>query len=80
MNVIDGIVTIVQETRFLLQTGQGEHHLFLLSHNAALEPAQLVPLQRRQARVRVGYETAPDLIALVARSITCLDARKENGA
>ena len=78
MKSLDGIVTIVQESRFLLQTGQGEHHLFLLSHRASLEPAQLAPLQRSQARVRVQYETAPDMIALVARSISLLD--KEHAA
>ncbi len=77
MRSLDGVVTIVQESRFLLQTGQGEHHLFLLSHNASLEPAQLAPLQRSQSRVRVEYETAPDLIALVARSITRLGPDRE---
>ncbi len=77
MQALDGIVTIVQEGRFLLQTGQGEHHLFVLAHNASLEPAQLAPLQRAQARVRVNYKTAPDLVALIAQSVTRLDGDEE---
>ena len=77
MRTLDGVVTIVQEGRFTLRTGQGEHHLFLLSHRAAAEPAQLAPLQRARARVRVHYEPAPGLIGFVARAVTRLgpDAR-----
>ncbi len=69
MKWLEGVVTLVQEGRFLLQTGQGEHHLFILSHGAAAEPAQLAPLARAQARVRVGYDEAPGVIARVARSV-----------
>ena len=80
MASLDGIVILVQEGRFLLQTRQGEHHLFILSHSAAAEPAQLAPLQRRQARVRVACEPAPGLIAYVAHAITPLDPGKGSAA
>ena len=67
MKRMEGIVTLVQEGRFMLQAEpQGEHHLFLLSHRCAAEPAQLTPLQHLQARVRVDYQDAPDLIAKLA--------------
>lgn len=69
MRTMDGVVTLVQESRFQLTDGEGVSHLFVLSHKAPLEPAQLVPLQSAQARVTVGYEEAPNLIALLAHSI-----------
>ena len=70
--VKEGVVTIVQESRFQLTDDNGIAHLFLLDCNAAAEPAQLAPLQARQARVRVIYEPARNLIGLVARSVTLL--------
>ncbi|GJE12442.1 MULTISPECIES: hypothetical protein [Methylobacterium] len=70
--VKEGVVTIVQESRFQLTDDNGVSHLFLLDRNAAAEPAQLAPLQARQARVRVTYEPARNLIGLVARSVRLL--------
>ena len=72
MNAIEGIVTIVQEGRFQLLDDNGVAHLFLLGHQAAAETEQLPPLQRRQARVRVSYKPAPDLIGHQAYRITLL--------
>ena len=72
---MDGIVTFVQESRFQLTDVEGVSHLFVLSHKAPLEPAQLVPLGRDQARVTVCYETLPNLIALLARSIALHSGR-----
>ena len=69
MRTIDGVVTLVQESRFQLIDDGGIGHLFLLSHGAAAEPSQLGPLQKRQARVRVSYDDAPNLIAKIARKI-----------
>ena len=69
MRTMDGIVTLVQESRFQLVDDQGIGHLFILSHSASAEPSQLGPLQIRQARVRVSYENAPDLIASIAHKI-----------
>ena len=67
--VMEGVVTIVQEGRLQLTDDRGVSHLFLLSPNAAAEPAQLVPLQRRQARIRVHYTAAKNLIGNVISSI-----------
>ena len=69
MRTMDGFVTLVQESRFQLVDDQGIGHLFVLSHSASAEPAQLGPLQRRQAHVRVSYKSAPDLIANIAHAI-----------
>ncbi len=72
--VMEGVVTIVQESRFQLTDDGGISHLFILGHSALAEPGQLEPLQRRQARVRVRYTEPRNVIGLVARSITELQA------
>ncbi len=69
----DGTVTIVQEGRFQLIDRNGVAHLFLLAYGASPEPSQLAALQRNQARVRVRYGPADDLIARCATRITVLD-------
>ena len=73
MRSIEGLVTIVQEGRFQLVDDAGVAHLFLLSHAAAADPEQLVPLQREQARVRVNYRPTPRLIAHTAERLVLLD-------
>lgn len=78
MQAMDGIVTIVQEGRFQLLDDDGVAHLFLLGHGAAVEPQQLAPLQKRQARVRVRYRPAPDLIGHQAQRITVIDRDTED--
>jgi hypothetical protein len=72
MKSLEGIVTVVQEGRFLLETDQGDSHLFVLSHSAPLEPAQLAPLQHRQARVRVSYTPGPHIVGMVAHQVRVL--------
>ena len=72
MQTMDGVITVVQESRFQMCDDRGVYHHFLLSHGAAAEPADLEPLQLRQTRVRVRYEKAPNLLAQVARRIECL--------
>jgi hypothetical protein len=71
---MDGVVTIVQESRFQLVDDGGVAHLFILGHRSLAEPEQLAPLQARQARVRVRYEEARNLIGFVAKSVTELQA------
>ena len=69
MPSMEGVVTIVQEGRFQLVDSDGVAHLFLLGHGAAAEPAQLAPLQHRQARVRVRYRVPRNIIGLVAQAV-----------
>ena len=73
MQAIQGIVTIVQESRFQVVDRNGVAHHFLLSHKAAVEPEQLPILQREQVPVRVWYTFAPDVIGHVAARIELLD-------
>lgn len=68
-HTMSGIVTIVQEGRFQMMDDNGVYHLFLLSPNAAAETAQLAALQNRQARVRVRYKPAANLIGNTASAI-----------
>jgi hypothetical protein len=75
MKTLEGIVTSVQESRFLVQTDQGDYQHFVLSQKAPLEPDQLQELQRRQSRVRIGYEPGDNVIAWVARSISLVEHR-----
>ena len=70
---MSGYMAMVQESRFTLVNDEGAGHMFLLGHASLAEPAQLAELQRRQARVRITYSEAPDLIALSARSIEVED-------
>lgn len=74
MDQIEGIVMFAQESRFQLLDRNGVAHHFVLSRNAAAEPQQLSLLQRRQARVRVTYHPAPNLIAHEATAIRLLGA------
>ena len=73
MNTITGIVTLAQESRFQLVDDAGIAHHFVLSHGASAEPYQLGELQRRQARVRVRWQDAPNMIARIARRIELCD-------
>ena len=73
MESIEGTVIFAQESRFQLIDRGGISHHFVLSHSAAAEPEQLPALQRNQARVRVGYRRAPDVLAHAAMSITVLE-------
>jgi hypothetical protein len=80
VRTLDGIVTVVQEGRFQLETDGGDAHTFVLSRKAKLEPDQLPPLQHGQARVRVEFEDAPDLIAYIAHSIDVIQPADGRGA
>ena len=66
---MEGVVTIVQEGRFQLTDAAGVSHLFILGPNTAAETDQLPALQRRQARVRVHYTPAKNVIGNVISSI-----------
>ena len=52
---------------------RGVSHLFILAHSAAAEPQQLAALQARQARVRVHYKAAANLIGNTVNAIDLAD-------
>ncbi len=70
---MDGVVTIIQESRFQLLDDAGVGHHFVLAYNAALEPEQLASLLMR--RVRVSYRESRGIIGHEAHSIDLLDDR-----
>lgn len=80
MRTLEGIVTVVQEGRFQLETDGGDSHVFILAHDAAAETDQLPRLQHEQARVRVAYEDGPGVIAYVAHEISVIPGRAGQSA
>jgi hypothetical protein len=66
---MEGVVTILQESRFQLTDDAGVSHLFILGHDSLGEPDQLEPLQQRQARVRVRYTAPRNVIGFVAHAV-----------
>jgi hypothetical protein len=65
-----GVITVAQESRFQLALDQGGTRLFMLAHDAAIEPGQLLELQRAQTHVAVTFRPAAGLIAGAARAVT----------
>ena len=70
--MMEGVVTVAQESRFQLTDDRGVSHLFVLAPDAGAEPDQLAPLSRQQARVRVGYTRPENIIGLLAHSIAAI--------
>ncbi len=68
-----GTITVVQEGRFRLVGDDGVPKQFVLAHDAPLEPQDLPPLQRSQARVAVRYADSAHLVAGIAHDIEILD-------
>ncbi len=66
---MDGVITIVQEGRFQMTDDDGVSHLFILTSTAAAETEQLTRLQNRQARIRVRYKPARNIIGNTASEI-----------
>ncbi len=69
MRVIEGRITVVQESRFQLVDDGGVGHSFTLGPNAAAEPDQLEPLARSQVRVRVHASTGDGILGAIAHRI-----------
>lgn len=68
---MEGVVTIIQESRFQLLDDEGVAHHFVLAYNAASEPEQLASLLMR--RVRVSYSDPKGIIGHEASKIDLLD-------
>ena len=66
-----GTILLVQEGRFRLLTDHGRGMVFILAHDAPLEPQDLPALTHR--RVEVDYLPAPGLIASIARNLHPLE-------
>lgn len=68
---MEGVILVVQEGRFMLETKQGDSHLFILSRNAACEPQQLASINGKT--IRVTATPAEDLIGYVAHTVELLE-------
>ena len=64
-----GVITLVQEGRFQLEDSEGVRRLFVLAHDAPLEPSDLQALQAADVPVRVEYRDAESLVAAIAYDV-----------
>jgi hypothetical protein len=69
METASGRVTLVQEDRFLLVDEAGRSRLFMLAHDADLEPQDLPPLAAMPRLVTVRFDPADGLIAGLVRRV-----------
>ncbi|MCW2240292.1 hypothetical protein [Azospirillum canadense] len=69
MRTVEGTITLAQEGRFQLVSDEGIARLFMLAHDAPIEPQDLPDLVRARARVAVRYDERPDLIAAIVHDI-----------
>lgn len=74
MASVTGRIVIVQEDRFLLETDSGGHRLFILPHEAAINPEDLRALSRTRQRLNVRFSEPEHLIAGLVEEIATLDA------
>ncbi|WP_448192575.1 hypothetical protein [Azospirillum sp. sgz301742] len=69
MRTVEGTITLSQEGRFQLVSDEGIAKLFVLAHDAPIEPQDLPPLARTHARITVRYDERPGLIAGIVHDI-----------
>jgi hypothetical protein len=65
-----GTITVAQEGRFRINSDDGRSTLFVLAHDAPLEPQDLPPLVARNARLTVHYSAAQGVVAALAHDLT----------
>lgn len=70
MATVSGVIIVAQENRFQLALDEGGTRIFVLAHNAGIDPDQLLSLRRAQARVAVTLRPAAGLIADQACAIS----------
>lgn len=73
MASVSGRIILVQENRFQFASDANEDRLFILSHRASVDGADLAAWARSGRHVTVRYAPARDLIAEVAESVTPTD-------
>lgn len=69
MRRMTGTIIVVQEGRFRLRTPDGRSELFILAHDAPVEPQDLPSLVHAGMRLTVHYSTAPGRIAGLAHDL-----------
>ncbi len=73
MQTVEGVITLVQEGRFVIVTDSGRVMHFLLGHDASLEPQDLPLLKRKQRRVQIDYTEPSRVVAHVAHTLRTAD-------
>jgi hypothetical protein len=73
MQSAEGVITLVQEGRFVLVEDSGRVMHFVLAHDASLEPQDLPLLKRDRRRVRVDYTEPSRLVAHLAHTLRTAD-------
>jgi hypothetical protein len=68
---VTGRILLVQESRLRLLTDDGRGLVFLLAHDAPIEPQDLPPLTG--ARVRLDFAPSPRLMAGVIHDLVVLE-------
>lgn len=63
---VSGIITLTQEHRFQLVDGNGRKIIFILSHESPVQGRDLERMEKSRAPVKVTYEDAAMLNALIA--------------
>ena len=67
---VTGVIDVVQEGRFRLALPDGRSMLFVLSHDAALDPQDLPGLAGDGLLVTVHFAQGPHLDARIAHDLT----------
>lgn len=67
--MLRGVITLVQEDRFTLQSDDGSYRLFLLAHDCPTDAGELEQAMRRRTRIAVACDEAGEVIAAQARRI-----------
>ena len=70
MATVSGVVIVAQENRFQLALDEGGTRIFIVAHDAGIEPDQLAALRREQAHVAVTFRPVDGLIADEACAIS----------
>ena len=70
MQAATGVIDLVQEGRFRLALPDGRSMLFVLSHDAGLDPQDLPRLQEDGLAVTVHFDRGPHLDARIAHDLS----------
>ena len=76
METTVGYISVVQEGRFRLETGDGRSALFLLDRSAPLEPQDLPVIARDRVRVAVRWTRSDGRLARLAHDIQTAGERE----
>ena len=74
MHVVIGHITLIQEQRFRLVSGNGDGFIFTLSRKSSARLSDLQQFLKSHATIRVEYSGAPNTRSGIANAVTRLAA------